>query len=381
MIEFFKDKSRPLGCVLKVNGEQMDIGMLRTEGSVFIPRLQPGPLTNEFIEHSFSDLPSSLGGFELGRAISVDKEIYLVRTIARRMIVTTLGWSFESAVAFDSDEWKQPFSMSEYARHLVLTIEQRTDPSLRCTYREQTPDDEDESFELRSTIASGWRLEIEKSISSANVRIKDALQQLARELASVDEQVRRALASETKANSVVTYFTFPEEVRVPCEQYLLYFVKFLQDLGVEATSELKHDVGQVLFSVTPNDSKQALNKIRLALDVYLRLPSSPISDSNNEAIAIQRLEANVLRLRSDLKLAAAELQAKNATIETQQLTIEVHKRMLSGEIVADSLRSEPVSMKANEKPLGAALAPAEAEAIPANLPEIFRKFKDLFLDT
>ena len=51
----------------------------------------------------------------------------------------------------------------------------------------------------------------------------------------------------------MTYFEFPDAVRVPCEQYLLYFAQFLRDLGVEASSELRHEVGMVLFSVTPTD--------------------------------------------------------------------------------------------------------------------------------
>jgi hypothetical protein len=36
----------------------------------------------------------------------------------------------------------------------------------------------------------------------------------------------------------VTFFDFPEPVKVPCQQYLLYFVQFLKDVGVEATAEL-----------------------------------------------------------------------------------------------------------------------------------------------
>ena len=53
---------------------------------------------------------------------------------------------------------------------------------------------------------------------------------------------------------------------------------------------------EVLFTVTPTDQEEALGKIKEALDLYLELPASPISDTVNESIAVQRLESTVLRL-------------------------------------------------------------------------------------
>jgi len=126
-------------------------------------------------------------------------------------------------------------------------------------------------------------------------------------------------------DSIAVLFDFPEEVRVPCEQYLLYFGQFLRDLGVQAISDLSHEAGQVLFTVKPTDPRTALDKVRAALDVYLSLPTSPVSDPTHNEIAVQRLEASVLRLQSDLRLASAELQAKNMTIEAQQPSFKHRK--------------------------------------------------------
>src|SRR5207248_1798988 len=80
-----------------------------------------------------------------------------------------------------------------------------------------------------------------------------------------------------RANSVVMSFDFPEEIKVPCEQYLIYFAQFLKDLGVEANTSLTHEAGQVLYTVTPINKHQALDKIYQALNVYLHLSSSPVS--------------------------------------------------------------------------------------------------------
>jgi hypothetical protein len=198
-----------------------------------------------------------------------------------------------------------------------------------------------------------------------------------RQLADVASKILKARVEE---GSLVVSFDFPPQVKVPCEQYLLYFVQFLQDLGVDATSHLEDQAGQVLFSVTPSNEKDALDKIRDALDMYLRFPSSPISNSDSQPIAIQRLESNILHLRGALKLAAAELQAKDATIQTQQLTIDIQKGLLSGEILMDSMKNVTPKAEDKEPLLGGvvALATLKGKGLEVNLGELFRKLKKKF---
>jgi CheY-like chemotaxis protein len=190
-------------------------------------------------------------------------------------------------------------------------------------------------------------------------------------------------ATEGKfGDSVAMLFDFPEEVRVSCEQYLLYFGQFLRDLGVQATSDLTHEAGQVLFTVTPADPRTALDKVRAALDVYLRLPTSPVGDTTHNEIAVQRLEASVLRLQGDLRLASAELQAKNMTIEAQQLIIQTQKGLLSGEIVLNSMIDVTPKEDDKEKLLGGvvALTTYKDKGVEVNLAELYRKLKGLFKD-
>ncbi|HYJ88718.1 MAG TPA: hypothetical protein VEW46_21810 [Pyrinomonadaceae bacterium] len=79
-------------------------------------------------------------------------------------------------------------------------------------------------------------------------------------LANIDQiAVRNTLLGED-SDSVSALFEFPEEVRLPCEQYLQYFAEFLRDLGVNANTSLVQQAGQVLFTVTPTDQEQALSK-------------------------------------------------------------------------------------------------------------------------
>lgn len=79
---------------------------------------------------------------------------------------------------------------------------------------------------------------------------------------------------------------------------------------------------------------------------------------------------------------SAELQAKNAAIQAQQLTIDIQKGLLSGEIIIDSLKD--VTPKPEDKenlPGGVfALATYKDKGIEVNLAELYRKLRRLFKD-
>jgi CheY-like chemotaxis protein len=94
------------------------------------------------------------------------------------------------------------------------------------------------------------------------------------------------------SEAVELSFDFPESVSTPCKQYLLYFVDFLRDIGIEATANFREEAGQVLFAVTPKDKDEALDNIREALEAYLDLPTRqvviPIA-SPETSIEVQRL--------------------------------------------------------------------------------------------
>ena len=84
-------------------------------------------------------------------------------------------------------------------------------------------------------------------------------------------------------------------------------------------------------------------------------------------------------------MAAAEIQAKNATIETQRLTIDIQRALLSGEVISDSVKVVTPKPKDRdlEELLGGtvALIPVEGKGVRINLPEIFRRLKRLLSDT
>ncbi len=187
--------------------------------------------------------------------------------------------------------------------------------------------------------------------------------------------------SQKDKHSVEVVLDLPPNVKVACEQYLLYFVQFLKDLGIEASSELKHDAGQVLFSVTPTNKGEALDKIRTALEVYLRLPSGRLAVASNDPVEIQRLSANILHLQSQLMLAHAMIQHKDAAIQLQQATIQKQQRLLAeNEITQSVVDITPKKAEDKEEFLGGALALTQIEkgGVRVNLAEIFRMLKRWF---
>lgn len=152
--------------------------------------------------------------------------------------------------------------------------------------------------------------------------------ELQKKIASKTSQLylfEKRLNDEKSKNTLGIGFDFPIELRVSCEQYLLYFAQFLRDLGLNATSNVKEVAGKVLFSVTPTDDFEALDKIREALDLYLSLPSNPISGSTGDRtvdMILSGARANVRYLESQLELAIAKIQFKEATLELKDATIE-----------------------------------------------------------
>lgn len=277
-----------------------------------------------------------------------------------------LGFKFE----FDYEDWKGPYSFSEYADAFSQAVE-----GMKRSEIAWAPEDDE-------SLANGFWIRF--AVLSPQSSIIQEVSRCSTTLSEIADIALKTLETRVIDGSLVVSFDFPEDIKVPCEQYLLYFVQFLKDLGVEATSNLKHQAGQVLFSVTPNDEQQALDKIRTALEAYLRLPTSPtIGFSGIESdIAIQRLVANIRHLEGQLSLAQAVLQAKDATIKAQQITMDHQHRVLSGEVVIGSLRTITPERKVKDKEelLSGTIAITryEGKGFEINLPELFRKLKSLF---
>ncbi len=172
---------------------------------------------------------------------------------------------------------------------------------------------------------------------------------------------------------MATYFLFPEEVKSACEQYLLYFGAFLRDVGINASVEIKEETDRVLFSVTPNDSHEALDRIRQVLDLYLGLPTTTFetTDEKEYRLEAQRLSANIMHYKGQLMLAQAMIEQKDATIGLLK-----ERLVLQGEMSEGRLLPEPAKQKEADKEelLGGAIEikKYEGKGFAVNLPKLYR---------
>lgn len=260
-------------------------------------------------------------------------------------------------------EWSASYSAVEFVSEFFRRLRRH------CSVR--FLNDEERGFEGDELAL---QLEVQPTDLQSPMEAEFFLQE--ERIQAILDQTVDFLKSSFNKESLAVSFSFPASISVACEQYLLYFGQFLQDLGVRAETALTHDAGEVLFTVTPTDQQEALGKIKDALDLYLELPSSPISDTINESIAVQRLESTVLRLRSDLKLAAAELQAKDATIKAQNLTIGI----LNGDVLLNSVREITPRPDDKEQVISGivSLSTYKEKGVEINLGEMFRRLKKFF---
>lgn len=205
------------------------------------------------------------------------------------------------------EEWSKQWSISDFAEELSNYVEDINDSTIE--YYE-----EDDDF-----LTNGFGLRF--YINSPELVIKNQMEKYHKKFNEIIDIVNDRLILKLNKSSDVSIFKFPPEIKTACEQYLIYFTQFLKDIGIEATADLTNENNKVLFSVTPKDKTEGLERIKDALLVYLNLPSAPgIEVYQSQDIAVQQLQSNIMHLKGQLMLAKSTIQLKDATIEALQLT-------------------------------------------------------------
>ncbi|MEM8896003.1 MAG: hypothetical protein AAGC88_15595, partial [Bacteroidota bacterium] len=134
------------------------------------------------------------------------------------------------------------------------------------------------------------------------------------------------LQSLHDSEPVLHSFQIPEEFRLSAEQYLLYFIQFLKDLGIEATGGIEQDGAHTLLKVVPDDKEVALDEIRKALETYLQLPLEPeveILTQESDDYAVNDLVVQVNKLKYDYSIAQQRIQlmAKQKELDDREIII------------------------------------------------------------
>jgi len=272
---------------------------------------------------------------------------------------------------FDSEEWARPWSITHFAETIEQTVKALSLTGI-STFR-------DEEF---VTNDFGFSCEIDNLATTGEEEIQRWIPVLQEIMNDVHDQ----LIANTAGNSISQAFRFPAHIATACEQYLIYFGQFLSDIGIEAAVDLSHASDHLLFRVTPKDSKQALEAIRSALNEYLQLPSDPLLQSNlitSNEIAVLQYQANVAHLQSQLTLAQAINQAKDATIQALQLANYQLEQISITVPRLPNPTSKAESKSDSEELIDGVLSvkKTEIKGIVVHWPEIVRKLKRRFKPT
>ncbi len=254
---------------------------------------------------------------------------------------------------FDMDRWRYLWTIREHLTEFARALE-----------AELIPDYAVNTSGIARTGVLIYRVPTDPTVTLAT-----ELEALWPRLHRANRYALDTLLAKAHVNSVVVSFKFPEEIQVACEQYLVYFVQFLRDIGIEATANLTEEAGNVLFSVTPKNQAEALDNIRTALAVYLRLPSHPHLGLSTPAtdIEVQRLVANIHHLNGQLVLANAAIQLRDNFIEQALMNRPVLVEAIQQEPDKEPVVGDIVSIKKFEWGI-----------FEVDLPTILRRLKELF---
>jgi hypothetical protein len=246
-------------------------------------------------------------------------------------------------------DWNLPFTINDYISEFSSLWEKNDyEKSLSFETWEWSIDKYAEDFTI--SLSNSF------FIDSSDEKLKDQLSPLISTVQQSHETVLRLLREKTNETFILEEFEFPTEIKVGCEQYLIYFVQFLKDLGINATSSLQEKSGKVLFSIFPTDEATALIKIREALSIYLNLPSSSIT--YNESFAAIRLQQQIEGLqynqrmtereikvtRKELHLAQTIIESQDGIISEKNLTIQQQKKIID-KIVSSSIMVDSAENK------------------------------------
>lgn len=252
------------------------------------------------------------------RQIDIDMDISAIPDINLEALRTTLIFNtnhveIKIALQYDNENWRNGYSIADISYELEDMISKLDDMKFEF-------DDE--------LITNG--MHISKFIENDKNTFEEEERIFLEFIRECHKKIHDDLLSEHKY-SILFEFEFDDNIKVACKQYLDYFIQFLKDLGINASSNTYDDMEKTLFEVIPDNKDIALQNIQQCLMTYLNLANnSEVEEYDSyENIAYMQLKANISHLKSQLMLA-------QATIEQNQVTIDLLK-CLNNELQAPSL--------------------------------------------
>ena len=269
-------------------------------------------------------------------------------------------------------KWAKPFSINEYYSSLLSQLKLTRYPKNK--YKVSLVDDPD-----------FMGLEIETVLKN-DITIASFIDEYVQLLSKSSEIVLSNLNVQALTAPITALFSFPEHLSNICQQYLMYFGQFLQDLGILVDTEIHKMSYDVLFAITPKNKDEALNKIRSALELFLSFPiisdrlTNYIPDNFIDDIKFQRLLAMLHHFKSQLQLSDALIKVKDNQIT--QLTSEIQHHRNLEPVLVESLKK--IDIKGDTDNSYSILndyvriKEIQSKGVDINLPKIVKDIKKLF---
>lgn len=183
-----------------------------------------------------------------------------------------------------------------------------------------------------------------------------------------------ALQDNLDKSDFIEQFNFPHKYKDVFTQYLIYFGKFLEDLGLNAEVSVHNKEEKTLLRIIPENEGEAYDVIHSALATYLSIPSfdfkTTISSKLNleDSIKLQQLVSNVEHLKSQLRLAESTILMQKTHIENLSLgPANTEPRVLPSKEIIDYW--EPVE--------GIRIKQYKGKFFDVDLPLFVKKIKDI----
>jgi len=325
-------------------------------------------LSQKASETSFKEIPKEITLLALFYPLEFNGFIDEIEIARDRVNYENVELRFN--FSWDFEKWKKPYSIEEFAEAMEYTASQYKNQYVRWVQQDEV-------------ISNGCHISCNNF--SEDETITSVIEKYIPIIEEIYQSANKSLVERSRKESMVSFFQFPEQVRVPCEQYLIYFVEFLKDIGIQATADIGHEAGKVIFAVTPESSEIALTKIREALNVYLQLPIN-LSNMNFVNMTIgpreQQLLANIHHLNGQLMLSNALVQAQREIIENQRITIDQQHRVIDSSILQQSILKDSNLEEDNEELLAGtvSLTKYKGNGFEINTPGIYRWIKEKLLN-
>ena len=207
-------------------------------------------------------------------------------------------------VVINHIEWAQPFKMRDFYKELSnqskilgVNAEAKVDDGEGCDY-----------IDFTMTLNHGC--------------INEVIDDFVKRASSLMLKVLNDMARSTSDSMFSRVFSFPEDYKFICCQYLMWFGEFLSGLGIQAEVSTKDEGGgYIVFSTAFENNEILMSKVESLFYEYICLPYCDYLPSNDSSASVEEklvrntLLAQVEHFKSQILLKDSIIEVKNIAID------------------------------------------------------------------